>query len=78
MDFMFEDVVALERVNMHSNENLKITRFESTFEGCENLMSFEMSGFDTSSAISMKRMFYGTSNLDNADFSEFKIVKIHL
>ena len=71
MDFMFEDVFALERVYMISDENLKLTRFESTFEGCENLMSFEMNGFDTSSATSMKRMFYGTSRLDKVDLSQF-------
>ena len=71
MDFMFEDVVALERVYMYSDEHYKITRFESTFAGCESLMSFQMNGFDTSSATSMKKMFYKTSRLDSADFSQF-------
>ena len=71
MDFMFADVTALKRVEMISTENLKITRFESTFENCINLLSFTMKGFDTGSATSMKRMFYGTSNLDRTDFSAF-------
>ena len=71
MDFMFTDVTALNRVEMVSTENLKLTRFESTFEGCTNLLSFTMKGFDTSTATSMKRMFFGTSNLDKTDFSQF-------
>ena len=71
MDFMFEDVTALTRVEMFSENNLKITRFESTFERCIYLLSFTMKGFDTSSAASMKRMFYQTSSLDKVDLSEF-------
>ena len=71
MDFMFEGVSTLMRVEMISTENMKIKRFESTFENCVNLLTFTMKGFDTSSATTMKRMFYGTSKLDRADLGQF-------
>ena len=48
MDYMFQEVRALTRVELIS-DGLKITKLESTFEKYTNLLSFYMKGFDTSS-----------------------------
>ena len=41
------------------------------FDGCENMVSIDVSRFDTSNVISMTGMFYGCSSLTSLDVSNF-------
>jgi surface protein len=58
MDYMFKDVSALISITMLSNNDAKVTSMISTFENCENLNDFSMSGFNTKEVKSMKNLFY--------------------
>ena len=60
MDYMFKDVSALTSVFMHSNYDAKVTSMVNTFENCENLNDFTISGFITSKVKSMKNLFYNS------------------
>ena len=75
LDNMFKDVKALTSVVFISSKNAKILSMKSTFENCVNLYSVSISGFDTSSLISLNRLFYNTAitALSLNDFSTSNI-----
>jgi surface protein len=68
MDYMFKDVKDLISVEMNSDKNCKITSMISTFENCENLNKFSITGFDTRNLKSMKKFFYN-SNINTFNFT---------
>ena len=70
MNYMFQDIKALKKVEMESNKNLKILSMESTFENCEQLELFNISGFDGNDIPSMAKLFYN-SNIKEIYFSNF-------
>ena len=62
MDYMFKEVEDLTEVNMTSEKNCEITSMVSTFEKCEKLFRFNISGFGAKSLKSMmKKMLYKTN-----------------
>lgn len=46
----------------------KVTTLESMFDGCSKLISVNANGWDTNSARSMSRMFYGCSALTDIEY----------
>jgi hypothetical protein len=54
---MFKDVPDLLSVEMKSEQNCEITSMISTFENCENLNSFKITGFNGEKIKSMKKLF---------------------
>ena len=58
MDNMFKDVSSLISVEIKSFNNTEITSMISTFENCENLIEFSISGFSTKNLKSLKKLFY--------------------
>ena len=47
MDFMFKDIKDLEFIEMISENECQITSMISSFENCENLKFFNLTGFKT-------------------------------
>ena len=60
MDNMFKGVSELVSVEMISSKNCQILSMTSTFENCENLRSFNITGFNGENLKSMKKLFYQT------------------
>ena len=61
MDFMFKDIKDLEFIEMISENECQITSMISSFENCENLKFFNLTGFKTNQIKSMKKLFYKTA-----------------
>ena len=64
MDNMFKDVLDLVSIEMVSNKSSNITSMVSTFENCENLRFFNISGFNVEYLTSMEKFFYKSSILE--------------
>jgi hypothetical protein len=75
MDNMFKDVQSLNYVEMKSNKNAIIESLISSFENCQNLNSFSISGFNTSNIISTQKLFKNT-NISKVDLSQLNMEKI--
>ena len=58
MNYMFKDVKDIVSIEMKSDKNCRISSMISTFENCNNLISFNIYGFDGSKIKSMHKMFY--------------------
>ena len=71
LDYMFKGVKSLISVEMNSTKNLEITSMKSTFEECENLEKFNITGYDASNVKSIQRLFYGIKNLDYMNLDIF-------
>ena len=61
---MFQNVLSLTSVSLISEKNAEITSMQSTFEGCENLDFFNITGFNTANVKTISRIFYGCYSLD--------------
>ena len=61
MKNMFDGVHNLERVEMISDKNCKITSMENTFNKCKDLHTFSIKGFNTENVISLKNLFSRSS-----------------
>ena len=61
MNYMFKDVKDLISVEMNSENNCIIDSMISTFENCNKLVDFNISGFNIERVRSMSKMFYNTS-----------------
>ena len=61
MKNMFKNIESLISVELKSDKNLQIISMESSFENCENLESFSISGLDINNLKSLSRCFYNTS-----------------
>ena len=69
MDYMFKDIPEIISVEMKSEDNCEIISMISTFENCENLIGFNITGFNFEKLKSMKKLFYKSSlNKFNYDF----------
>ena len=55
---MFKDILALVSVVMHSNNDANASSMISSFENCENLNDFTITGFNTAEVKSMRNLFY--------------------
>ena len=71
LNYMFKGVKSLISVEMNSTKNLEINSMISTFEECENLEKFNISGYNTSKVKSIHKLFYGVKNLNYMDFDLF-------
>ena len=60
MDYMFKDVTSLSSIILFSNKKAKIKSMVSTFENCQRLNDFTLTGFDTGDVKSMKKFFYNS------------------
>ena len=70
MSNMFNGVENLERVEMSSDKNCKITKMESAFYYCRDLQIFSIKGFNTESVESLKNLF-SHSSLASIKFENF-------
>ena len=61
MDYMFKDISSLISIDMISEKNCEIKSMISSFENCENLIKFSISGFSTKNIKSLHKLFYKTS-----------------
>ena len=61
MDYMFKNVKDLISVEMNSENNCIINSMISTFENCNKLVDFNISGFNVEQVKSTNKMFYNTS-----------------
>ena len=75
MDYMFKDVADLIEVRMESENNFKILSMISTFQNCENLNFFNISGFNVEEVKSTKKLFYNTS-LSEVYFNDFNSINL--
>ena len=75
MNYMFKNIKELTSVNMTSEENCKITSMISSFENCENLKFFNLTGFKADQLISMKKLFY-KSGLEEFYISSFDTIAL--
>ena len=57
MEKMFKNIISLTSISMISNKKEKIISLISTFENCENLKGFIISGFDISELTSLNKVF---------------------
>ena len=57
MDNMFKNITDLVSIDMKSEKNAKITSMISVFEGCQNLKSFKIKGFNLTEVKSMRSLF---------------------
>ena len=60
MDYMFKNVLDLTNIILISNQNAKIISMKSTFENCQNLKGFSISGYNTDEVKSMSKLFFKT------------------
>lgn len=60
----------IKTMKMNSNKDSIIEDMESTFENCEFLENFEISGFDTSEVEIMTKFFYNCKNLKEVNIVE--------
>ena len=76
MEKMFQNIKRLVSVQLIKEENaeVKITSMISTFEGCENLVTFTNKGFNTEQVNSLHKLFYDSA-LSEINFEEFLITK---
>ena len=77
MEEMFKDCKQLKYVNFgSSSDSLFKTSFcdlmKYMFDGCESLISLDLSNFNTEKVYDMKYMFNGCKNLVSLDISNFK------
>ena len=75
MNYMFKNIKELTSVNMTSEENCQITSMISSFENCENLKFFNLTGFKADELISMKKLFY-KSGLEEFYISSFDTIAL--
>lgn len=54
----------------------KITNTSNMFSGCENMLSIDVSGLNTSDVTSMSNMFYGCKKLTTIDVSKFSTYNV--
>lgn len=57
----------IKTMKMNSKKDAIIKNMESSFENCEFLEKFEISGFDTSKVENMSKLFYNCKNLKEVD-----------
>lgn len=67
MDYLFNNIESLISVKMNSENNLKILSMESAFSNCENLETFNITGFNIEEVKSTKKLFFNTK-LDKINF----------
>ena len=72
MEKMFKEIESLISVEMATNSNTKIVAIESAFESCTNFNFFNMTGFDTSQLMSLRKLFYNT-DIDSDTLNSFNI-----
>ena len=60
----------IKTMKMNSNKDAIIKNMESSFENCEFLEKFEISGFDTSEVEKMTKLFYNCKNLKEVDIED--------
>ena len=70
MDKMFRNIPDITSIEMISYKNCEIISMISTFENCQRLINFNITGFSTSKLTSMKNLFYKTT-LSNIDITNF-------
>ena len=57
MDYMYQNILELQSVEMRSSKNAKITSMKKTFENCQNMESFNINGFNTENIEDMSFLF---------------------
>ena len=60
MDYMFKNVIKLNRIEIITNKTCKILPMISTFEDCTNLQDLKLIGIDLDELKSVKKLFYKT------------------
>ena len=76
MDFMFKDIIYINKIEIISINNSKIFSIISTFENCINLKEFNISGFDYTNLKSMKKLFYNAGISQNISFSSYDFINL--
>ena len=69
MEKMFKNIKYLKTIEMNSDNNITLKSINSAFNGCSNLESFKMKGFNRSDISSFKKLFHKT-NLSYIDLKE--------
>ena len=64
------DSTNIKSIKMNSEKDSIITDMESTFENCNFLEKFEISGFDTSEVETMTKLFYNCKKLKEVDIED--------
>lgn len=54
----------LASIAFHDCETIEVFDCSSMFSGCDNLVSLDMTGFQTDNVVKMNRMFYGCSSME--------------
>ena len=55
MDYMFRNISSLLSIWMESNKNAKVISMSNTFENCDSLFNFQISGYNTKEIKSLKK-----------------------
>ncbi len=76
MDDMFENMFAIETLDVSKFDTSKVKRFSSMFLGCIKLKNLDVSKWDTSSAVDMMHMFYETPELETLDVSKWDVSNV--
>ena len=78
MKDMFNGCKNLQYINISNDTNLiPIFSFSNIFNGCQALISLDISGFDTSEISSMESLFYQLQNLKYLDISNFNTENVY-
>lgn len=59
----------LTSIAFHDCETVDVFDCSSMFSGCDNLLSVDMTGFQTDNVVRMNRMFYGCSGMEEISLS---------
>ena len=72
MAYMFAGCKNLEKITFgNTYKTLLVTSIKFMFNECNNLISLDLSCFDTSKVVSMENLFEGCSTIESLDLSNF-------